>query len=76
MRTIAIALLLTFTLSGCGSLREVGEESGASIGDLGSSFRGGLGQNTDTYGTMRRVDVYGGSTAPSLPSIGTPGLGK
>ena len=64
------ALILGQTLmSGCAS-------TGGGGDDFSSSMRGGIGKNTDTYGTQRRVDVYGGTTAPSLPSIGAPGMGK
>lgn len=65
----AAALLLAASqiLSGC-------QSAGDSAGDIGSSFEGGLGR--DTYGTNRRVDVYGGTTSPTLPSIGAPGRGK
>ena len=52
-------------LAGCTSVGD----GGPGLGDLGSSIGGGFGRgNTDTLGTQRRVDVYGGSTAPSLPS--------
>lgn len=77
MRPLALAILLLAALAACSSARDGSGEGGASLGDLGSSISGGFGRNTDTYGTQRRVDVYGGSsTAPSLPSIGSPGFGK
>ena len=38
------------------------------LDDFSSSMRGGFGQNSNTYGTQRRPDVYGGTTAPSLPT--------
>lgn len=69
MRILTIIGLLAagiFT-SGC-------QSAGDSFGDLGASMSGGLGR--DTYGTNRRMDVYGGTTAPSLPTIGAPGYGK
>jgi hypothetical protein len=72
MRLILVAaLLLAPVLSACSS-------TGASdqLDDFSSSMRGGFGHNTDTYGTQRRPDVYAGSTAPSLPSISSPGMGK
>lgn len=66
------ALAASLALAGCGSSAERRSESFG--GSLGSSFEGGLGR--DTYGTNRRMDVYGGATAPSLPTIGAPGYGK
>lgn len=71
---IAAAILLAgLMLSGCST---AGDGRGFSDGmsDLGSSIGSGFGR--DTYGTNRRMDVYGATTAPSMPSIGTPGLGK
>lgn len=65
--TIAGLLLAGSFLAGC-------QSSGDSFGDLGASMSGGLGR--DTYGTNRRMDVYGGATAPSMPTIGAPGYGK
>jgi hypothetical protein len=61
------------SLSGCMTERD-DRAFGQGWNDLGSSVSGGVGR--DTYGTNRRPDVYGASTAPSLPSMGTPGLGK
>lgn len=73
MRALTAVLLLATTLSACSSVRD---ETSSSFGDFGQSIGGGFGRNTDTYGTQRRVDVYGGTTAPTLPSIGAPGMGK
>ena len=69
MRILAILALLLGApaLAGC-------QSSGDAFGDLGDSMSGGLGR--DTYGSNRRMDVYGGATAPSLPSIGAAGKGK
>ena len=74
MRIVTVvALCLGFaSLAGCSTADRGSFSDGLS--DLGSSIGSGFGR--DTLGTNRRVDVYGGSTAPSLPSIGTPGLGK
>jgi hypothetical protein len=73
MRFVLLAALLLgqSLLSACSSTG-----AGGQVDDFSSSMRGGFGKNTDTYGTQRRVDVYGGTTAPSLPSIGAPGMGK
>jgi hypothetical protein len=73
MRLLTLPLLLAsaLALSACSS---TGLSEGAS--DLGSSISGGFSRSNDTYGTQRRMDVYGGVTAPVLPSIGTPGMGK
>jgi hypothetical protein len=49
---------------------------GDNAGDARSSLSGGFGSNTDTYGTNRRPDVYGGFTQPSLPTMGAVGYGK
>ena len=66
------ALAASLALAGCNSSSERrSDDFGRS---LGSSFEGGLGR--DTYGTNRRMDVYGGATAPSLPTIGASGYGK
>lgn len=73
VRFLALATLLASTaLAGCSSSSERrADEFGSS---LGSSFEGGL--NRDTYGTNRRMDVYGGVTAPTMPTIGARGYGK
>ena len=34
------------------------------------------GRTADTLGTQRRMDVYGGATAPVLPTMGAVGYGK
>jgi hypothetical protein len=34
------------------------------------------GRSADTLGTQRRMDVYGGATAPVLPTMGAVGYGK
>ena len=34
------------------------------------------GRSADTLGTQRRMDVYGGATAPVLPTMGAVGFGK
>ena len=68
---LAAALLLAPILSACSSTGASGQ-----LDDFSSSMRGSFGQNSDTYGTQRRPDVYYGSTAPSLPSISSPGMGK
>jgi hypothetical protein len=70
MRILTIVGLLVAgsLLAGCQS------SSNDSLSDIQSSMSGGLGR--DTYGTNRRLDVYGGTTAPTLPTIGAPGYGK
>ncbi|NNM71391.1 hypothetical protein [Enterovirga aerilata] len=71
MRIITLIGLLVAgsLLAGCQS--SSGDDA---MGDLSSSMSGALGR--DTYGTNRRMDVYGGATAPTLPTIGAPGYGK
>lgn len=64
-----LALLLPCMLAGCQS-----SGGGDEFGDLGASFQGGLGR--DTQGTNRRLDVYGGVTSPTLPTISRSGYGK
>lgn len=79
MRTFllaAAALGAALTLGACTSLDSAGSSARSGASDLGSSLGGGFTRNTDTYGTGRRVDVYGGSNAPVLPTIGAPGFGK
>ena len=75
VRLVGVAVVLAGLLGGCSSLDGDGSVRGG-LGDLGSSIGGGIGRNNDTFGTNRRVDVYGASTAPSLPTIGAPGFGK
>lgn len=72
MRIIAVAALLVLQglLTGCTST------GGGSLDDFGSSVSSGFVRNGDTYGTNRRMDVYGAATAPSLPTIGAAGFGK
>ena len=73
IKALAFATLLASVaaLGGCGpSTREYQSD----LSTAGSSFEGGLGR--DTYGTQRRMDVYGAATAPTLPTIGAPGFGK
>jgi hypothetical protein len=68
MRLALLAILLLGpVLAGCAGGRD-------DLDDFSSSVRGGVGR--DTYGTQRRVDVYGGSTAPTLPTMGATGYGK
>jgi hypothetical protein len=71
MRILTIVGLIVAgsLLAGCQS-----NSGNDAMSDLSSSMSGGLGR--DTYGTNRRMDVYGGATAPSLPTIGAPGYGK
>ena len=66
--TLPALLAAALTLAGCSG----GSETRGGLDDVSGGFvRGG-----DTYGTNRRVDVYGASTAPSLPTIGAVGYGK
>jgi hypothetical protein len=70
MRIVTIIGLLVASslLAGCQS------SSNDAMSDVSSSMSGGFGR--DINGTNRRMDVYGGATAPSLPTIGAPGYGK
>ena len=74
MNLLTIALLagLAAVLSGCNSVEGSGRSGLSEVSTGLGTFR----QSSDTLGTQRRMDVYGGATAPVLPSIGTPGLGK
>ena len=75
MRVPAAITVLTASLLLAGCMTERDDRAfGQGWNDVSSSVGGGIGR--DTYGTNRRPDVYGASTAPSLPSMGTPGLGK
>ena len=60
---IALPVLAGCTSSGSNASRDWG---------LGDGFR----RSSDTLGTQRRMDVYGGATAPVLPTMGMPGYGK
>lgn len=73
---LAAALTVASGLAGCSGFDDAKSGVSGGASDIGSSISGGFGRNTDTYGTQRRVDVYGGSTAPSLPTIGASGFGK
>lgn len=68
---LAAAGLLGLLLAACSS-----DGGRSSLGDIGSSFGSRFTRDGDTNGTQRRMDVYGGSTAPVLPTIGSPGFGK
>lgn len=53
--------------------------SSTSGGGSGEREVGGFrtsGRSSDTLGTQRRLDVYGGATAPVLPTMGAVGYGK
>ena len=65
---IASTVLVGVSVPGCTTTD--GPAQG-SLADLGGSLGNSLGQNTDTNGTNRRPDVYGGFTRPTLPSIGS-----
>jgi hypothetical protein len=71
MRALGLVLALSVSafLAGCQS-----SGGDASLGDIGSSFEGSLGR--DTYGSNRRMDVYGGATAPSMPTFGARGYAR
>ena len=62
MRIFLVGLVLS-ALCGCNTLQ----------GDLDElrSAGGGFVRGGDTYGTSRRPDLYGRSTQPTTPSIGT-----
>lgn len=80
--SLAAALLAAASVASCTSTGESRSSSssgssgtGRTMGEeLGSS---GFRRSNDTLGTNeRRMDVYGGATAPVLPTIGAPGFGK
>lgn len=72
---LAATLLAALGLGGCLSSDGSRSSSGLREGDeIGSS---GFRRSSSTYGTNeRRMDTYGGATAPVLPTIGAPGYGK
>lgn len=74
---LAAAIVLGLVVASCTSTGEGRSSSGSgrTLGEeLGSS---GFRRSSDTLGTNeRRMDVYGGATAPVLPTIGAPGFGK
>jgi hypothetical protein len=63
---LILAVLTAPALGGCMS-----SGSRTDAGTLSSTTR-----SSDTLGTQRRMDVYGGATAPVLPTMGAPGFGK
>ena len=65
-RLLASMILISLAVAGCTTSDSTAQ---GSLGDLGSSLGSSLGKNTDTNGTSRRPDVYGGFTRPTLPSI-------
>lgn len=71
VRVAALLVLTAAILAGCNTDR--GGPSPFTGFNFGATA-GGAGAGRDAYG--RRVDLDGPSTAPSLPSMGTPGLGK
>ncbi|WP_375461501.1 hypothetical protein [uncultured Enterovirga sp.] len=73
----AAALAAAVALGGCTSFDDKGSSSRSGLAEVGSDLGGsGFTRSSDTYGTGRRVDVYGGSNSPVLPTIGAPGYGK
>ena len=64
----AVTCLLGLLLASCAS---TSSNSTAGLQDLGDSLGSSFGKSTDTNGTNRRPDVYGGFTRPSLPTIGS-----
>ena len=65
-RLLAGMVLTGLVVAGCTTTDSTAQ---GSLGDLGSSLGSSFGKNTDTNGTSRRPDVYGGFTRPTLPSI-------
>lgn len=63
---LILAAMAAASLGGCVS-------SGGGSSDYGGS---GFRRSSDTLGTQRRLDVYGGATAPVLPTMGAVGYGK
>lgn len=74
VRPIALAILAALAVAGCTSARE-SSSSREPVGAI-EGVSGGFVRSSDTYGTGRRVDVFGPQNAPVLPTIGTPGYGK
>ena len=66
VRLLASMALIGLPVAGCTTTDSTAQ---GSLGDLGSSLGSSFGKNTDTNGTSRRPDVYGGFTRPTLPSI-------
>jgi hypothetical protein len=66
-RLVASTLLMGVAVTGCTIADGTAQ---GSLSDLGSRLGSSFGKNTDTNGTNRRPDVYGGFTRPTLPSIG------
>lgn len=67
---LAAICLSAALLGGCSSDSSFSRSGDETIGG------GRFVRSSDTFGTGRRMDVYGGATAPVLPSIGAPGYGK
>lgn len=63
---LGIAAILLSACTGAGN---------RSAADAGAG-PGRFNRSTDTLGTQRRMDVYGGATAPVLPTMGAIGSGK
>lgn len=66
---LILAALAAPALAGCVS-------SGGSGGGVTESGYFRSSRTSDTLGTQRRMDVYGGATAPVLPTMGAVGYGK
>ena len=64
---LCFALALAALLGACQSTAR------SSLDDVRSSVGGNVGKPSDTYGTNRRPDVYGGFTQPVLPTMGARG---
>lgn len=70
MTKLFCALLLAGALAGCQSASGDGSSVGSGASEFGRSLGTRFGSSTDTLGTQRRMDVYGGATAPVLPTAG------
>lgn len=71
-------LKLLATILAASAALALGACSGGGGGLSGLSDNGYVvsGRSADTLGTQRRMDVYGGATAPVLPTMGAVGYGK
>lgn len=67
---LVFAVLALPALGGCVS------SGGGGGGGASNWAPSGFQRSSDTLGTQRRMDVYGGATAPVLPTMGAVGYGK
>jgi hypothetical protein len=71
-----LKFILTILAAGAASLLGGCVSGGGGSRSESTTTVSGFNQQSNTLGTQRRMDVYGGATAPVLPTMGAVGFGK